>query len=173
MFKTHLDKEPSDMKSSDWRMWVLSGLAAIAVSCCQGNAGGGGVRAPFTPAGKTTVFQYETTPVGQSPTTLTVRYVGETTFNGQTVEHCQGTYAVSAGTKTADVYGWDHGGGRIELAGFSVTYPAGSGTDYTVTFDEVVSLDEAAIPVGVEQTKTISGLIQFGSAPPVSGSGHV
>jgi len=161
------------MKGSDWGMRVLIGLAAIAVSCGQDNAGGESVQAPFTPAGKTTVFQYEITPVGQNPSTLTVRRVGETTFNGQTVEHYQGTYTVAAGTKTADVYGWDHGGGRIELAGFSVTYPAGSGTDYTVTLDEVVALDEAAIPVGVEQTRTISGTIQLGGAPPVSGSGHL
>ena len=152
-------------------------LFAISTISCGKNDDGSGenVRSPFAQFGKATVFLYEMKPVGENPTKLTVRYIGETTFNGKTVEHYQGTYLVSAGTKTVDVYGQsDSSKGFVEVAGFSVTYPSGSGkTDYVVTFDKPVFLEEASIPIGVEQTLTVSGSVKIGNNDPVKGNGEI
>jgi len=154
---------------------MISLLPSVTiVSCGKEDEGDGGVKAPFSPWGKTSVSKLETTTVDGTPTELTVQYIGDEIFNNQTMEHYKGTYLVSEGTKTVDCYGVYHGDGKIEFAGFSVKYPPGSGKkDYTVTLDEVVSLDEKSIPIGVEQNLAISGSITIGNGVPVSGRGHI
>ena len=70
-----------------------------------------------------------------------------------------------------DVFGQYYGPGKIDIAGFSVGSPDGS-ADYTVTFDDVVSLDESSFGVDEEQEFTVSGSIQAGDNSPISVSGH-
>jgi len=152
------------------RRWnkVMAGVFALSftivlVSCSKGD---GGVKAPFKPVEKTTVKQYKVMPTGGQ---LTTEYIGETTFNGKSVEQYRVTYSENGSNKVVDVYGEYYGNGKIDIAGFSVV--EGFTTDYTVTFDEVVSLDESRFRVGKQQELTVSGSVQAGDNFPISVSG--
>jgi len=162
----HMDTTATNLRFA----WVCIGLAGLVAACGGGSED---VKRPLDPPGRDTQATYEVGVTEGGVVEAQVRFVGETTFNGQAWEKYEFAYPKPEGTKMSHVYGVASEGRRIVLAGGDVVYPPGDirHKDYVVTLDEPVAIDLDEVPVGAEQTTQVSGTIQITGQPAIHAGG--